>query len=84
MSIELTRALITGNFTGPNDLNLILAKVNHVEILSVTPEGLRPVKQFTINGKVDVLKFFRPPVIWPSILSNSIQMHCCGTPGRVK
>jgi DNA damage-binding protein 1 len=54
--------LFSGNFTGPNDLNLILAKVNHVEILSVTPEGLRPVKQFTINGKVDVVKFFRPPV----------------------
>jgi hypothetical protein len=28
----------------------------------VTPEGLRPVKQFTINGKVDIVKFFRPPV----------------------
>jgi DNA damage-binding protein 1 len=54
--------LFLGNFTGPNDLNLILDKVNHVEILSVTPEGLRPVKQFTINGKVDVVKFFRPPV----------------------
>jgi DNA damage-binding protein 1 len=53
---------ISGNFTGPNDLNLILAKMNHVEIMSVTPEGLRPVKQFTINGKVDVVKFFRPPV----------------------
>jgi DNA damage-binding protein 1 len=55
-------SLFPGNFTGPNDLNLILAKVNHVEVLSVTPEGLRPVKQFTINGKVDVIKFFRPPV----------------------
>ncbi len=33
-----------------------------VEILSVTPEGLRAVKNFRINGKVDVLKFFRPQV----------------------
>ena len=54
--------LILGNFTGPNDLNLILAKVNHIEILSVTPEGLRPIKQFTINGRVEVMKFFRPQV----------------------
>ena len=41
---------------------MILAKVNHIEILSVTPEGLRPVKQFTINGRVEVMKFFRPQV----------------------
>ena len=25
-----------------------------MEILLVTPEGLRPVKQFTINGRVQV------------------------------
>ena len=49
-----------GNFTSPTDLNLILAKVNHIEVLSVTPEGLRPIKQFTINGRVEVMKFFRP------------------------
>ena len=51
---------ILGNFTSPTDLNLILAKVNHIEVLSVTPEGLRPIKQFTINGRVEVMKFFRP------------------------
>lgn len=54
-------ACAMGNFTSSSDLNMILAKVNHVEILSVTPEGLRPVKQFTINGHVEVMKFFRPP-----------------------
>ena len=32
----------------------MLAKVNQMEILLVTPEGLRPVKQFTINGRVQV------------------------------
>ncbi len=41
-------------------MNLILAKVNHIEVLSVSPEGLQPVKQFTINGRVEVMKFFRP------------------------
>jgi len=53
-------ACATGHFTSGDDLNLVLAKVNHLEILSVTPEGLRPVKQFTINGQVQVMKFFRP------------------------
>ena len=50
----------SGHFTSGDDLNLVLAKVNHLEILSVTPEGLRPIKQFTINGQVQVMKFFRP------------------------
>lgn len=31
-----------------------------MEVLVVTPEGLRPVKQFAINGRVQVMKFFRP------------------------
>lgn len=59
MKIKLP-ILFLGNFTSPTDLNLILAKVNHIEVLSVTPEGLRPIKQFTINGRVEVMKFFRP------------------------
>jgi hypothetical protein len=67
-------ACATGNFTGPNDLNLILAKVNHIEILSVSPEGLRPIKQFTINGRVEVMKFFRPQV---SMQSNIITFPIC-------
>ncbi|TRY64004.1 hypothetical protein TCAL_00788 [Tigriopus californicus] len=54
-------ACVTGNFTSPDDLNLVLAKNHQIEILVVTPEGLRPIKNFAINGKVDVMKFFRPP-----------------------
>ena len=51
-----------GNFTSEDDLNLVLAKNNLVEVLSVMPEGLRTVKNFHVNGKVEVMKFFRPPV----------------------
>ena len=53
-------ACATGNFVSASDLNLVLAKTNLIEVLSVSPEGLRPVKSFTINGKVEVMKFFRP------------------------
>lgn len=51
----------TGNFTSPDDLNLVLAKNTIIEIMAVSPEGLRTVKNFHINGKVEVMKFFRPP-----------------------
>ncbi|XP_065339552.1 DNA damage-binding protein 1 [Cloeon dipterum] len=51
---------VTGNFTSPTDLNLILAKNNRLEFYVVTPEGLRPLKEICIYGKVCVMKFFRP------------------------
>ena len=38
--------------------NSKLAKGNHIEIISVSPEGLRPIKQFTTNGRVELMKFF--------------------------
>lgn len=54
-------ACVTGNFTSPSDLNLILAKNTRMEIYLVTPEGLRPIKEVGLYGKVYVMKFFRPP-----------------------
>lgn len=54
-------ACVTGNFTSPSDLNLILAKNTRLEIYLVTPEGLRPIKEVGLYGKVSVMKFFRPP-----------------------
>lgn len=50
-----------GNFTAPNELNLIVAKNNRLEVYMVTPEGLRPVKEIGIYGKIAVLKLYRPP-----------------------
>ncbi|ALC47529.1 pic [Drosophila busckii] len=54
-------ACVTGNFTSPTDLNLIIARNNQVEIDLVTPEGLRPLKEININGKIMVMRHFRPP-----------------------
>ena len=51
-----------GNFTSPKDLNLIIAKNTRVEIYLVTPEGLRPVKEVGIYGRIAVMELFRPPV----------------------
>ncbi|XP_053685070.1 DNA damage-binding protein 1 [Sabethes cyaneus] len=53
-------ACVTGNFTTPSDLNLIVAKSSRLEIYLVTPEGLRPIKEIGINGKIAVMKLFRP------------------------
>ncbi|CAH0552007.1 unnamed protein product [Brassicogethes aeneus] len=53
-------ACVTGNFTSPTDLNLIVAKNTRLEIYLVTPEGLRPIKEVGLYGKVAVMKLFRP------------------------
>ena len=50
----------TGNFTSTTDLNLIIARNTKIEIMVVTPEGLRSVREFSINGCVEVMKLFRP------------------------
>lgn len=60
---DLYNKFIAGNFTSPTDLNLILAKNMRLEIYLVTPEGLRPLKEVGIYGKIAEIKFFRPPVI---------------------
>ena len=51
-----------GNFTSKNDLNLLIAKNTRLEIYRVTPEGLRPVKEIGIYGRIAVLQLYRPPV----------------------
>ncbi|XP_033123862.1 DNA damage-binding protein 1-like [Anneissia japonica] len=52
-------ACVTGNFTGPNDLNLIIAKNTRLEIYLVTPEGLRPVKEVCMYGRISTLKLIQ-------------------------
>ncbi|KAF8774370.1 DNA damage-binding protein 1 like protein [Argiope bruennichi] len=53
-------ACATGNFTSPDDLNLLLAKNTRLEIYLVTAEGLRPIKEIGIYGRITVMKLFRP------------------------
>ncbi|GIY26112.1 hypothetical protein CDAR_586771, partial [Caerostris darwini] len=49
------------NFTSSADLNLLLAKNTRLEIYVTTAEGLRPVKEISIYGRITVMKLFRPP-----------------------
>ena len=55
-------ATVTGHFTGPTDLNLIVAKNNKLELNMVTPEGLQPKLDLNVYGRVAVMQLFRPPV----------------------
>jgi DNA damage-binding protein 1 len=56
--------LFLGNFTSPDDLNLIIARNTRMEIYAVTPEGLRPIKEVGINGRIAV-RYNKPTVGTP-------------------
>lgn len=65
-------ASVTGHFTGPQDLNLIIAKNNKLEIHLVTPEGLQPKLDLNIYGRIATMKLFRPAVCIVSVKSTNI------------
>ncbi|KAF9327916.1 DNA damage-binding protein 1a [Podila minutissima] len=52
---------IKGNFTGPEDLNLILGKGTRIEVYLITKDGLKLIKEFGIYGEITILQPFRPP-----------------------
>ena len=54
-------AAVTGHFTGPDDLNLVIAKNNCLEVHTVTAEGLQPKLDIKIYGRIATMQLFRPP-----------------------
>jgi len=52
---------LKANFTRPEDLNLITSKLSRIEISVITPEGLKPVQEIGVYGRISKMKAFRPP-----------------------
>ncbi|GLT97110.1 hypothetical protein SLE2022_146930 [Rubroshorea leprosula] len=49
-----------GNFTSPQELNLIIAKCTRIEIHLIAPQGLQPMLDVPIYGRIATLELFRP------------------------
>ncbi|KAH7654344.1 DNA damage-binding protein 1 [Dioscorea alata] len=49
-----------GNFTAPQELNLIIAKCTRIEIHLLTTQGLQPMLDVPIYGRIATLELFRP------------------------
>lgn len=72
----VTHAL-TGHFTSPDDMNLILryssnlstfvyfanSKCTLLEIYKMTADGIVPMLEVPIYGRIATIQLFRPPVI---------------------
>eukprot|EP00300_Choanocystis_sp_HF-7_P006534 c14763_g1_i1.p1 GENE.c14763_g1_i1~~c14763_g1_i1.p1 ORF type:complete len:1112 (+),score=311.81 c14763_g1_i1:32-3367(+) len=50
-----------GNFTGPDDHNLIHGLSNRINIFELTHEGIRPKLEVPIYGRISAMKLFRLP-----------------------
>lgn len=62
LASKVRGSVLTGHFTSAEDLNLLIAKNTRLEIYVVTAEGLRPVKEVGMYGKIAVMELFRPKV----------------------
>lgn len=62
MASKIRGSVLSGHFTSAEDLNLLIAKNTRLEIYVVTAEGLRPVKEVGMYGKIAVMELFRPKV----------------------
>ncbi|PRP85120.1 hypothetical protein PROFUN_07191 [Planoprotostelium fungivorum] len=49
-----------GNFTKSTEMNLIISKNSRIEIHLLTPDGLQPLLDIGIYGRISSLKLFRP------------------------
>ncbi len=60
-------AVLTGNFTAHDELNLLVIKGNNLVVNLVTAEGLKQVTDVNINGRISIAKLVRPKVCGFSI-----------------
>lgn len=54
----ITHAL-TGNFFDKKQLQLVLARINRLEVLSITAEGLKSFSEIPVFGRIALIKVFR-------------------------
>lgn len=66
---------LTGNLLNSEDLYLITAKLTIIEISKITPDGLKPVLENGIYGRIEALNLFRPPGYNKDLLLLLTQKH---------
>eukprot|EP00966_Prymnesium_polylepis_P240241 5555660-Prymnesium_polylepis.1 len=51
---------LTGNFTGPDELNLIVSKCTRIEVHRMDSEGLHCIMDVPLYGRVATMELWRP------------------------
>lgn len=71
---NVTRSAV-GNFTSPTELNLIIAKCTRIEIHLLTPQGLQPLMDVPIYGRIATMELFKPPMETQELLFISTERY---------
>ena len=74
---------VVGHFTGPDDLNLIVARGTRFELHVATEEGLSPVFDVPVHGRIATMELFRPPVRAPAVAVSPWPCRRVGNPAAV-
>ena len=56
------------NFTSATERNLILVKSNRIEIHTLMPEGLMPILDTPLNGRIVSIDYYRPTISSQDVL----------------
>lgn len=64
-------ASAVGNFIHEDKLCLLVCKLNHFEVFSLGPEGLKSVIDVPLFGHIATFHLFRPKVQTSYIMSNT-------------
>ena len=56
----VVQSTMTGNFTSATDRNLIAVKSTRLELSLLTPDGLQPMFDIPLYGRVATVQIFRP------------------------
>uniref|UniRef100_A0A914DYF9 DNA damage-binding protein 1 n=1 Tax=Acrobeloides nanus TaxID=290746 RepID=A0A914DYF9_9BILA len=57
----VVNAAVFGFFRNAQEQDLVIARINRIELLLVTSEGLKPHREIPIFGRIGVIKSFRIP-----------------------
>lgn len=50
---------VSGNFRSEDQLDLIIARTNRLELLQVTCEGLKPSREIPVFGRIAAIRRFK-------------------------
>ncbi|KAI6221851.1 DNA damage-binding protein 1 [Aphelenchoides fujianensis] len=69
---------VVGNFRNEQDLDLVIARINRIELLLITEEGLKPYRELPIFGRIAIVRAFKAPgEKRDSLLILTCKYHMC-------
>jgi hypothetical protein len=76
-SATTTRFAVRCSLTGPDDINLVIGRVHHIELYSIEEEGLVLLQDVPLNGRIASMLPFQPDQTSPGLLMVTTEKYQC-------